>query len=76
MIYEIKGSAVHSAVQLGARFISNSANGSKALVQLVSPIDGIDIISKLDETTDAGKLQLTAILNSAEWRQPCKNCEI
>ena len=70
MIYEIPSLEVCIAVQTDATFIINSADGAQALVSSPTTPSGITIINTYEDT------ELTTLMSSLEWIQPCVNCTI
>lgn len=68
MIYEINSLNSYEAVQSGARFIVNSADGSHALVSAETLPETIEILSTQEESS------LPTLMNSIEWKQPCIGC--
>lgn len=68
MIYEINSLNSYEAVQSGARFIVNSADGSHALVLAETLPETINILATHEESS------LLTLMNSPEWKQPCIGC--
>jgi hypothetical protein len=68
MIYEINSLNSYEAVQSGAKFIINSADGSHALVLAETLPETINILATHEEAS------LPTLMNSIEWKQPCIGC--
>lgn len=68
MIYEINSSEVYNAVQVGATFIVNSADGYRALVSSLSSPEGIATTSVYEDSA------IRNLMNSPDWKQPCIDC--
>lgn len=67
MIYLIEGKDVFKSTLEGATIISWSGDGSLALVSAIDLPQTIQIINTYSD-------DVTNILSSPKWKQPCKNC--
>lgn len=68
MIYEINSLEVYNAIQEGALFIVNSADGCRSLVSFPITLEGINVLNVYEETL------LKNLMNSSDWKQPCIGC--
>lgn len=67
MIYQISSKDVYKSTQEGATIISWSNDGSVALVESSTPLLTVQTIGTYSD-------DISKLLSSPEWKQPCKNC--